>query len=389
MHWDESISHSRQLTAIELLRKATAVQPDKIHHWENLASLLLDTGRTTEAVTILNEALLQHPSSPSLQITLADAYVQMRRNDLARKVIDSSIIPTEDRKTTIRRLELLMMLGQPRDAHQAAIEALALDPVNNRALRVLGQVSRGSGNPETMLPLCRLALKHDPESARAHYELAVALAMLGQCKEARALMKLEELVCTVELDTPNGYKSSEAFEAALASELLNNPTLSADPVNKATAGGFQTQSGLPHGGDPATAVAIDMIRSAIEGLAATSPSRCEAVFMRRCPGRVRIDAWGVVYPGGGRQVSHIHPAGWLSGVYYVSTPPPSPDAVRAGCLLVGTLDIDGTDPPWGVLVIHPKPGRMVTFPSYVPHSTVPTDSNVARICIAFDVIPVG
>jgi hypothetical protein len=58
--------------------------------------------------------------------------------------------------------------------------------------------------------------------------------------------------------------------------------------------------------------------------------------------------------------------------------------------VLGSLEIKGVrvDPPWGIRDIHPVPGRLVMFPSYIPHATIPTKSNEERICISFDVIPV-
>jgi hypothetical protein len=39
------------------------------------------------------------------------------------------------------------------------------------------------------------------------------------------------------------------------------------------------------------------------------------------------------------------------------------------------------------LEIEPVPGRLVLFPSYVPHATIPPgSSDGARICVTFDVV---
>jgi hypothetical protein len=38
-------------------------------------------------------------------------------------------------------------------------------------------------------------------------------------------------------------------------------------------------------------------------------------------------------------------------------------------------------------VIQPKPGRLVLFPSYVYHGTIPFDDEAERLTIAFDVVP--
>ncbi len=48
---------------------------------------------------------------------------------------------------------------------------------------------------------------------------------------------------------------------------------------------------------------------------------------------------------------------------------------------------DRRESPWGVRDIRPAPGRLVLFPSFVPHATLPTKSPEPRICVAFDVVP--
>src|SRR5262249_16600266 len=119
---------------------------------------------------------------------------------------------------------------------------------------------------------------------------------------------------------------------------------------------------------------------------ASLPPELDHPFIKKRPKRACLNAWAVVYPGDGRQVAHIHPDSWLTGVYYVSAPKPS-EHVRNGCLVLGALEIGGLNvgPPWGTRNINPVPGRLVLFPAYVPHATIPTRSSERRICVAFDV----
>ena len=109
-----------------------------------------------------------------------------------------------------------------------------------------------------------------------------------------------------------------------------------------------------------------------------------------CPEQVKLQAWAVVYGRDGRQESHRHPSGWISGVFYVAGTPDGVSGHYDGALRLGVLP-DGTpfEPPWGVRNIEPVPGRLVLFPSSMPHATAPPGSNDARITVAFDVLPAG
>jgi hypothetical protein len=122
------------------------------------------------------------------------------------------------------------------------------------------------------------------------------------------------------LAEPQSYADAAAFEEALASEIISDPTLRPDPPHLATRSGLQTMDGLPHAGERAIGDLITQLRLAIDAFEADLPEQLDDPFIKRRPKRAWLNAWAVVYPGDGRQVAHIHPTGWLSGIYYVSVP---------------------------------------------------------------------
>jgi Flp pilus assembly protein TadD len=390
MLWDVTTDTSKLPVFVDLAREATALRPDVPKNWETLVQLLQRTGKDEEAIAVLAEAISKLPTEPKLHLILADAYYRARRFDLMREVLHRApAIPIDDREMAILRLELLMKMRVAKDTARVAADTLAVDPTNVEALTVLGKASRENGSHDMMIPICRTALKQEPLHTQARYELALALTMLGRPEDARQLIDLHQFVSVTEVKTPDGYPNAEAFETALANEIARNPTLKPDPVGQATKGGLQT-AGLPHTDDRAIRLVLDLIRSAVDAVEASLADGFDDPFVERRPKRARLEAWAVVYPGEGRQVAHIHPDGWLSGIYYVSVPKSACDSLRGGCLVLGSLEIKGVrvDPPWGIRDIHPVPGRLVMFPSYIPHATIPTKSNEERICISFDVIPV-
>jgi Flp pilus assembly protein TadD len=389
MLWHEDLHSGKNLpTVIDLARKAVALRPDIVKNWCMLASFLIQAGEDEEAITVLTEAISKLPPDRRLYEMLARANHQTERGDLSREVFQRApAIRIDDRETTTSRFELLMKSQIAHDETQAATDALELDPLNAHALLVLGRVSRNNGQPQVMIPFCRAALEREPGHTRARYELAVAFAMLGRSEQARQLIDLDRFVRVIDLAPPESYATAERFMNALASEIAGNPTLKPDPVDKATKGGFQT-SGLPQPRDRAVCTVLELIRSAVDGFEVSLPAGLRDPFVTERPKQAWLHAWAVVYPSDGRQMSHIHDDGWLSGVYYVSVPKTSRGNPRAGCLVLGSLERNGpsVDPPWGTRDVHPVPGRLVLFPSYIPHATIPTKSTDRRICISFDVV---
>jgi tetratricopeptide (TPR) repeat protein len=392
MRWDVVGNEKNSLGGvfIDLARKARSLNPSAKKPTELLIHHLLESGAHDEATVMLTEAIARFPTESRFHLMLADAYHRAGRPELARRQFHQApAVPIADRETTLFRLELMMKLGVQEDAVQMATTTLALDPSNKQALALLGEALRLSDRLEEMLPYCRAALKQDPASTRARYELAVALAILGRCEQARQLIDLEQFITITEIAAGDSSENGQTLEAAVAGEIVRNSTLAKDPPNKATQGGLQTVDRLPHPGDQAIAVVLERIRAAVDSFEEELASGLEDPFVKHKPNRAWLNAWAVVYPGDGRQSSHIHPDGWLSGVYFVCVPPPREDHPRGGCLVLGSLE--GATPsslPWGLRGIHPIAGQVVMFPSYIPHSTVPTKSSEPRICISFDVIPV-
>ncbi len=392
MRWQRPAGQSNPDVFIDLARKAIALHPDNARSWESLAQSLLWMGRDEEAIATLTEAVARIPAAPRLHFVLADAYYRSGRTDLVdRTMRQAPAITGDDREATLCRLEILMKSGTAADVDRIAWEALALDPGNREALEALGAMARRSGTPEIMVPICKAALARARGHARARYELATAYALLGLVEEARQLIDLGRFVTVTEVAAPAAYAPAGAFEAALAREIAGDSTLKPDPAGKATKGGLQTSRNLVHTPGRTTGVLLDLIRGAVDVFASTLPAESRDPFVETRPEEAWLDAWAIIFPGDGHQVTHIHPSGWLSGVYYVSAPKASGDDPRGGCLVLGSSDTNevGVDPPWGLREIRPVPGKLVMFPSHVPHSTVPTKSPEARISIAFDVIPVS
>ena len=126
------------------------------------------------------------------------------------------------------------------------------------------------------------------------------------------------------------------------------------------------------------------------------------------PKSSRLRIWGVIMGEGGHQVAHIHPAAWLSGVYYPKLPSflrprpqsstspsePSGHSYRpSGEEMAGWIEF-GRSPddvyettPMPTQALQPIEGQMFLFPGYFYHRTIPYHSSEERISIAFDLVP--
>ena len=114
----------------------------------------------------------------------------------------------------------------------------------------------------------------------------------------------------------------------------------------------------------------------------------EHPLSRRNKGDYRLSgAWSVKLHGDGFHANHVHPEGWLSSAFYVDVPEgtdKNPD--KKGWIKFG-------EPPFAVpdqtaeKFIAPAAGRLVLFPSYMWHGTVPIEPGQTRMTLPFDVVP--
>jgi uncharacterized protein (TIGR02466 family) len=110
---------------------------------------------------------------------------------------------------------------------------------------------------------------------------------------------------------------------------------------------------------------------------------------RRNRGTYRFNGgWSVRLRSAGHHTSHVHPRGWISSAFYVDIPTGMADG-RApdGCLAFGQPGILTTPSLDAQHMVRPEAGRLVLFPSYCWHGTVPFHGEQTRLTVAFDVVP--
>jgi uncharacterized protein (TIGR02466 family) len=91
---------------------------------------------------------------------------------------------------------------------------------------------------------------------------------------------------------------------------------------------------------------------------------------------------------GGFHRDHFHPEGWLSSAFYVETPDAALDTKdKQGWIRFGQPPFITNPPLPPDHFVRPKPGRLVLFPSYMWHGTVPFATEEARMTVAFDAVP--
>ena len=108
-------------------------------------------------------------------------------------------------------------------------------------------------------------------------------------------------------------------------------------------------------------------------------------FIKKWPTESKFRGWYVRLTKQGHQKSHIHPAGWLSGVIYLKTVPSlGKDEGAIEFNLAGPRYFDTNSPK---ITYIPKMGDIILFPSSLHHRTIPFTTDTDRIIVSFDLEP--
>jgi hypothetical protein len=110
-------------------------------------------------------------------------------------------------------------------------------------------------------------------------------------------------------------------------------------------------------------------------------------FITAWPASYQLVGWFNRLLKHGYQIPHIHTTGWLSGVIYLKTPPPSSNNEGAIEFSLHGHELPIIDENIPRRTHNPKEGDIVLFPSSLFHKTIPFITDTERCVIAFDMLP--
>ncbi|MEM7119725.1 MAG: tetratricopeptide repeat protein [Pseudomonadota bacterium] len=262
-------------------------------------------------------------------------------------------------------------------------------PGHRRVTADLAQVLMRRGAVEDATDLAKAQLARNPGDSFALALAAVTAVELGKQEEAHRLMDFQRLVHAIAIPVPDGYEDMAAFNKALSTAVLGRDDLERNKADRTTLGGFQSGALFPAKAGPLASLQT-ALAAAANDYTTRLPHDLSHPFLAQRPARVRLHGWATVLETGGHQQPHIHPSGWLSGVYYAQLPgiDQAASGDRAGHLTFGEPSSGffpkAQHPTYGVA---PKEGHAVLFPSYMHHRTEPFAGSQARISLAFDLVP--
>jgi uncharacterized protein (TIGR02466 family) len=281
-------------------------------------------------------------------------------------------------------------LGQVERAKASFHQALALDPHNKDACKRLAAIMLDDGQLPELSQWTEGMLSQGVDHARLFGARVLGFAKSGDIESARAAEGFDALHRSEQLEPPPGWDNIEAFNAALAQELVNHPAMRYERYGSASELTWRIEN--PSRADtPLFKALIAQIIKAL-GKHVSALEGSDHIWAAACPENAFLRNWCVITESTGFETWHVHQFGWLSGVYYVQIPESiASGSDNNGCLAFGLPEeLVGADTSaqFGQHIVRPRPGMMLTFPSHTYHRTYAHGTGEKRICVAFDLRPI-
>ncbi|MFB0872219.1 MULTISPECIES: 2OG-Fe(II) oxygenase family protein [unclassified Sphingobium] len=378
------------LIAMDRLDDAIAVLAEAGDHPDALTNLgvaLARTGETDRAITSYRRSLAARPGHVDTIINLADALARLGAAQEARDLLAAILRREPGHVRAANQLALLLEGLGDTDGGAGVLRAAFAPAAPNHALGVnLARLLIRSDAAGEATGVCDRLLATQPSVTTPLALKLAALTCLGDAVERARLMALDRFVTVHDLTVVPGFADMDAFNRALVDELAAHPSLTFEPEGLVTRNGRQSDE-LADATSPAIAALAGVARARL----AVERERLGAMpadhpFLRAMPDLWTLTLWGTILRPGGAVGAHIHAPNWLSGVYYPAFD--EGDGGNAGAFGIGMLpaELGGGG---AVTVLRPRAGRMILFPSYLWHATLPFDAGGERVSFAFDLVPAG
>jgi len=362
---------------IKLLHKAYAKSPCNTDILDNLLDALILSKQLDQATELCKKHLENHTQNQHIQARLGHLYYQQQRfRELIKLEKHARFNPTNINITLLAA----NALAQQGNISQAITYLQNLQHYSKLTvceLRLLLNTHLCCDLPEKACLIYQSLNTFQRADSGVISQYIKALFQLKKNAEVDQLIDHETLIKKYTLfqsDIDEGHKTNQQLTEFLSSHSRRLR----EPGNHTTRHGDQIQ--FESHWHESTLQLEDEIKPLVQHYLAHT----KLIAPNALPKVLSLQFWGNILGKHGHQISHIHPAAVLSGVYYIKVPPSlgytTSTQDRQGWLKFSQVETSSK------LYIKPENNLLVIFPSYFFHETIPLKYDEKRICIAFDVV---
>ncbi len=332
--------------AIENYKKAVKINPRNAQAYNNFGNKLKELGKYKKSIEAYNKAIQINPNLQQVYENLGNVY-RIKKN--FKKAIEYFEKSNSDNSKAQLLECIYFQYGLKKYSEKIEIY-LKKDFLNRRIATISSYISAAT-SLKNVYPFCKNPFKYFYKT-------------------------------NIESDLHNKNK----FQKDLLIYLENlDPVW--EPSSKTTTKGYQTTGNLFSKDKIKFKKLIQLIEQTLV-FYKQKFSNSDDLIIKKWPNKSMLNAWYVKLIQQGYQKSHIHPDGWISGVFYLKVPKFT-DGLDGSI----KLTLYGYDYPVNKKlpnILHaPKDFDLILFPSSLFHKTIPFKLKESRHVIAFDLVPLN
>ena len=375
--------------ALEEYRKALELAPAYLEAHRDYNALAWEMGRRDLTLKSYVSARERIGDMPDLLLAEANQRLLLEENEIAEDLLRRAHAAAPERTDITNALARALTARKKFDEGVALLaELVRTAPTHTYNHRDAAIALLQMGEPREAARYLQQALMLDPYDQLNLAHLVLAWRELGD-SAADKLVDLERYVGVYDVAPPKGFGDVAAFNRMLTEELAVLHKRQFEPLDQTLRGGTQTPGYLFEKRSPAIEGVREQIREAVTDYVGRLPDDPNHPLLARKSAAFDFaTAWSCRLRSSGFHTNHVHPKGWISSAYYASLP----EAVTEGTSQQGWLKFGESNLGLGERdrpgrAIKPGIGKLVLFPSYFWHGTVPFTSDAMRLTIAFDIVP--
>ena len=364
--------------AVRCYEKAIDLQPDLTASHNNLGNILKEFGENNKAINCFLNVIKIQSKHFVAHNNLGTVYEKINENKKAIKCFKKTI--EINNKFAMAHYNLGKMYKKIKN-YEEAIKCFEIANTTRSRAELLETTYFSSGLENYPKVIKKLCLEDS-----LNLRVATMAAYVSKkeniyndypfCKNPFDYIFTKNL--KTEINLPNEFSVN-------ISKVLNKTELIWQPTSKSTSGGYHTSGNLFNKKDKIILQLKKLIETQINVYKNKFKSSND-YFITKWPKKNDLEAWHVKLMKKGFQNPHIHPAGWLSGCFYLKIPKKLKE--NEGGI---KFTLSGYDYPFDknlpTLTHIPKIFDIALFPSSLFHETIPFDSQEERHVIAFDLLP--
>ena len=376
--------------------RALTHPPSSLSAFKNLVQMRWkDRGDGEEVATnLIHSFVNDNPEAGPFYLFGAELLSEMGQEQAALDLIDRAEAKFgEITATQSVKAKVLIEAGHGAAAFECANKALQSRPGD---LTIMAGYIRSAlmvGEGELALQASKAARQRQPKNQFWIASEATALRAIGQDDDYARLYNYD-FVKAYDLAPPPEYNTQAEFLNQLKAALMQRHIHKAHPLGQSLRGGTQTSKDLRFANDRVIQDFFQALSAPINDYIGAMPDdETHPLYSRKRKGYRLIGAWSVHLKGEGFHVNHVHPAGWISSAFYVDVPKDTHSRKdKAGCIAFGkppfaALDKNGK-PLSAQHMLAPASGRLLLFPSYMWHGTVPLpEGENTQVTLSFNAAP--